>query len=152
MRRILLLAVLVACSKGEDKSAPGSDPGAGGNSAGTPGKKEKTIKGTLTFGGTLTGSVSGKPDSALTCSCIDENNWDVDTTLTGDNNTIVAIAVNSSNGIKLTGGSGGKVSIVEPLRSEGAPASAARASPTNATRTASSPSISTPRSPARMAR
>ena len=115
MRRALLLVVLVACSKGENKSAPGADPSAGSEpSGGGPGTKEKTVKGTLTFGGAIAGTATWKPDLALSCGCINENNWTVDTTLSGEGDMAVAITVSSNNGIKLTGGK-----IIEIARSEG---------------------------------
>lgn len=99
MQRALILVVLLACSKGENKSAPGSDQG--GGSAGTPGKAEKTVKGTLTLGGAVTGSFAWKPDLAITCACINEHDWQVDAAFAGGNNGL-SLTVNPTNGIELT--------------------------------------------------
>jgi hypothetical protein len=97
----MVLLVLLACSKGESKPAPGSDPGPGGNSPGTPGKAEKTVKGTLTFGGTVTGSFTWKSDMDISCACINEHEWQVGAVFAGDNNTTLSLTVHPTNGIEL---------------------------------------------------
>ena len=117
MRRALLLVVLVACSKGENKSAPGSEPTPGSEpGAGGPGKAEKTVKGTLTFGRALTAEVSWKPDLALTCSCINDKDWAVDATMSDGKDTFVAVSVITMKGITVTSG---KLPSPSPVLSEG---------------------------------
>ena len=99
MRYSFVLVLLVACSKGEDKAAPGSEPGAGsGPATAGPTKAEKTVKGTLELGGALGLSVSWKPDLALTCACINEKEWAVEATMSDGKETFVSVNVNTVNG------------------------------------------------------
>lgn len=121
MRRALLLLMLgflTSCSKGEDEakpgsgSTPGSDPGPA-----TPGKAEKTVKGTIDVGGAMTAAVTWKPDLSLTCACLGEKDWVVDVTMSDGAGTAVALSVSTTKGITFTSG---KLSAPDPLRSEGA--------------------------------
>ncbi len=106
MRRALLLVVLVACSKSDDKAKPGSQPAPGGGTgsepAAAPGKAEKTVKGSLTLGGALTATVSSQPDLSLTCACLSEKEFAVDVTMTDGKGLFTAIALNTAKGMSLT--------------------------------------------------
>lgn len=116
MRRALLLVILVSCSKGDNKAAPGSDPRPGAEPASAaPARAEKAVKGTLALGGALTASVSWKPDLALFCACISDKEWVVDATMSDGSDTFVALSVSPAKGISLTSG---KLSTPEPARSE----------------------------------
>jgi hypothetical protein len=117
MRRVLVILVLAACSKGESKGAPGADQKGGAEAGGgAPGTKELKVDGTLTFGGALTTEVSWKPDLALTCTCINDKDWAVDATMSDGKDTFVAVSVNTMKGITVTSG---KLPSPSPMLSEG---------------------------------
>ena len=121
-RAALLLLILVACSKGENKSPPGADPkpgsGPGGGEPGKPGEKEKSVKGTLTLGGVFSGAWTWKRDLDLSCSCINETNWQVGVPLSDDKGTVATVTINPATGIVVTSGKLGPAASDE-LRSEG---------------------------------
>ncbi len=118
MRRALVLLLLLSCSKGDDKAKPGGEPAPGSPpSGGQSDNAERGVKGTVTFGGAMTATMSWKPDLNLTCSCIEENSWGFDVTVTDGAGGAAALEVHhvkdSPDTITLTSG---KLPTPEPLR------------------------------------
>lgn len=118
MRRAALVVVLLlSCSKGDDKGKPGGEPAPGAAPSGAqPGKREYSVKGTITFGGAMNASMSWKPDLNLTCACIKEDQWGFDATLTDGAGGFSALEVTIDKQIILTSG---KLPTPEPLRNTG---------------------------------
>src|SRR5512138_3069768 len=103
------LTCVAACSNSSDKAKPGSAEPATADkppsTPATPGKKEKTVKGTLVLGGALVASVAWKPDLAFDCACIGDGDvWGIDATLADTGDTFVSIDIKSKTGMTLGSG------------------------------------------------
>src|SRR5262245_58571157 len=110
---VIVVVVVVACGKGGDKPAPGGSGPASGPPSTGPVKQEKTVKGTLTMGGAMTGTFAWKDGDAFDCACIAPTNWQIDVTMT-DGTAYTALTLSSSRGINMTSGA---LSTPEPLQS-----------------------------------